>query len=138
MCMALGSNAKYAPTAARWNGKRWSGVAEATPLTAPAPNGGGGMGGLSCMSGTFCMAVGGFQVDGANLNYAEKWNGIRWSLLAMVSPAHASSTGMNQVSCFKPKVCVSVGWYQHKPPGPGARPEAEVWKGASWSWMPTA
>ena len=96
------------------------------------------MSGLSCISATFCMAVGGFEVNQVPYNYAEKWDGTAWSLLAMVSPAHVLSTGINAVVCSSPMACLAVGWYQHGNPGPGARPEAELWKGSSWSWLTAA
>jgi hypothetical protein len=53
----------------------------------------------------------------------ERWNGKRWSIQPVPSPA---STTLEGVSCPSPTVCTAVGTYN------GGAPLAERWNGNRW------
>jgi hypothetical protein len=95
--------------AARWNGRAW--LAEPTPSRGHDSR----LGGISCASGTSCVAVGA---------PAEAWTGTRWTVIASAGP-------MSSVSCAAPGFCQAVG----SPPY-GRRPVAARWDGRTWQAEP--
>lgn len=70
---------------------------------------------VSCVSGTFCVAVGSDFGTGRSL--AESWNGQRWHLMA----GSAATTRLSSVSCTSTSFCMAVGG--------GA---AQLWDGKKW------
>jgi hypothetical protein len=90
-----GTAQTYATLAAVWNGVRWSVV----PMPSVGPSNLPYLNGISCLSPTWCMAVGqdiNSQDDPSILT--EMWNGSSWSLV----PAPNVSPGqLNAVSCVK-------------------------------------
>jgi hypothetical protein len=81
-----------------WNGATWS-VAKGAPVPS------GVLGGVSCLSVSSCVAVGG--VDGAVL--VESWNGKLWSPVVSANKL-GDVDGLNQVSCVWSS-CTGVGSY---------------------------
>jgi hypothetical protein len=81
--------------------------------------------GVSCVSATFCAAVG----DSTSTTLAEMWNGRRWSIVPTPNSGRGALTG---VSCLSARSCTAVGFYTAAVSG---APQAlvEVWNGTSWS-----
>lgn len=87
----------------------------------PGPPVNAGLSGVSCLSASFCMAVGGYTGTlGGSRPLSEEWNGSRWRVLP--SPA---SGGTSQVSCTRVTFCMAVGT------GP------QIWNGLSWQALRT-
>jgi hypothetical protein len=113
-CEAVGSYGNSVgeelPFAARWNGTAWR------LQTIPAPAGAtlAFPGGVSCVSTTFCEAVGGAEGVGT---FGYQWNGASWHRQTM-----PGGTGVGPVSCVSATFCEAVG------SGGG-----EEWNGTSWS-----
>lgn len=85
---------------------------------------------MSCSSQTACIAVG---RSSPTAEFAERWNGIKWSLQPTPSLGGVQSS-LNAVSCVAPTACTAVGsrdlrglW----------SPLVERWNGKRWSIQPT-
>jgi hypothetical protein len=109
------------PLIESWNGTKWSVVPN------PGRQGAGFNGGVSCVSATFCVAV------GTNFNLKaliESWNGTKWSIV----PAHAGTgeSDLVGVSCISASNCTAVG-------DRGSLPDTliETWNGKRWSAVPS-
>jgi len=107
---------------------------------------------VSCVSATFCMAVGtsdfGFDHTQTNLKgpiatFAERWDGTAWSLLP--TPHAGPGLSLLSLSCVSPTFCVAVGANHTtgRMSNPGfvgggkLRAVLEVWNGTAWSVRPT-
>jgi len=123
--------------AERWDGSSWS--LESMPDPAPPASisqPGTFINGLSlsCSSGSFCTAVGGYYLNsGGGQSFAERWDGSSWSLEASLEIAGAFDTQLMGVSCTSPSACSAVGDYNPSSSRPLQRTLAERWNGTSWS-----
>lgn len=114
-CTAVGG-AGGEPLAEHWDGNAWT--LRSTPK---APGGsslvtGDGLSGVSCLSPTFCVAVGAPHL-------AEIWNGTTWTL------ENTGSDGqLDAVSCTSRTSCVGVGATDGEIPAT----LAESWDGSTW------
>jgi hypothetical protein len=111
-----------------WNGSSWSAQRAARPPGATS----NGLNAVSCVSASFCEAVGA-HLDGSGnfVNLAELWNGTSWKIQSTPDPVQAASgtrAAMSGVSCVSVNFCVAVG-YSSATPGAGAW----VWNGTSWT-----
>jgi hypothetical protein len=118
-CVAVGALG-YRPLLERWNGHKWS--IQPAPIAAPDAV----MNGVSCVSRTDCVAVGGLTGAAGGKSVAERWNGSRWS----VEATPAAGSVLNGVSCVSRVYCVAVG-------ARGRAPLVEEWNGSTWSIQPT-
>jgi hypothetical protein len=90
------------------------------------------LGGVSCVSATFCEAVGThFDSAGNQVVLAEAWNGQKWtiqSIPALPNPSGSSSitNGLDQVPCVSTQFCEAVG-------AGSAGAFALMWNGTSWT-----
>ncbi len=113
-CAAVGSAVNSSGTqlyfAESWNGTAWRIQPVPSPSGAPFAV----LNGVSCVSATFCAAVGAFPAT------AVLWNGTAWQLSAMPSGA-----GVGAVSCASADFCEAVG---------GTR--ATAWNGSTWTAQP--
>lgn len=130
-CTAVGiwakTGTKEQPLAEHWDGSGWT----ITHLPLPAGAGGGSLSGVSCASATDCTAVGEyFSSNPGTLALGEHWNGTRWILRPMVSPAGAVFVFPQAVSCTGPKHCTAVGGANT---GSGVVPLVERWDGSAWA-----
>jgi hypothetical protein len=76
--------------------------------------------GVSCTSGTFCMAVGSTYFGNAfDKTLAETWSGTSWSVTPTPTPDVEDQ--LLGVSCTSPTFCMAVGSV------------IEEWNGSSWS-----
>jgi hypothetical protein len=97
-----------------WNGSAWSIVTSASQA--------GSLAGVSCVSASFCVAVGGDLI--------ETWNGSTWSVVS--SPGQAGNV-LSAVSCSAADSCMAVGYS----PGTVNSTLAGSWNGSTWSVVPS-
>ena len=129
-CLAVGRSAKTKTSGAalveRWNGTKWSIIATPNPTRT-------GLGGLSCVTATFCMAVGTQAGDPAGIvthTLAERWNGAKWSIVPSPNP-HVNTIVLDGVSCTSPTNCSAVGYYD-VPKLETSDTLVEHWDGKTW------
>ncbi len=121
-----------------------------TTQSVPSPSGppNAAVTGVSCVSATFCMAVGssdfGFdhtktQLLGPIATFAERWDGSAWTLLP--TPAAGTGTSLMSLSCTSPTFCIAVGTTHtfgrdsragFVGGGRNARAVVERWDGSAW------
>ena len=115
----------------RWDGKHW------TIQPIPTPRGGrdAELADVSCASGTACIAVGSFvNASYRRLPLVQRWNGKRWSIEQIPSPAGATYVQLIGVSCASSSVCTVVGMFVNHA-GHSAL-FAERWKGSRVTIQP--
>lgn len=136
-CTSVGDRAETSPTlirgtlAERWDGTHWTAQSSPNPRGA----GGAGLGAVSCMGPSACMAVGSaFDPTGeSSFNVAESWNGTAWSLLRTPNPG-STNNGLGGVSCTSSSSCMAVGAFI----GIGNQLTlAESWNGTAWTVVKT-
>jgi hypothetical protein len=114
---------KIRPMVQRWNGTSWSVQTLPVPSTWTFSY----LRGVSCVSATFCVAVGYHGKSPMILS----WNGTAWSLQsAATNPPLSSEVRFSGVSCTSTTSCVAVGRYVT---ASGTRALAEKWNGTAWS-----
>jgi hypothetical protein len=119
----------YVSLAEMWNGKSWR--------VEPTPNPPGGfvsLNGVSCISATFCEAVGSAQGGGTATTLAEVWNGTTWAIQPTPNPTGVNVSVLHGVSCVSVTFCEAVG---EQDVGGTSATLAEVWNGTSWTLQPT-
>jgi hypothetical protein len=97
------------PLIERWDGQRWR--------LAGAPAASGPLTSVSCTSQTACMAVGGAEIAQGQDNNPQisdvtvsmRWDGRRWSMEAIPTPAGADGARLLGVSCITTSECLGVG-----------------------------
>jgi hypothetical protein len=110
-----------------WNGTSWT----AHPAPAPADNVAINLQGVSCLSVTWCVAVGDSQTpSGPPQDVATVWNGTRWTPTAVPIPAGAKFATLTGVSCVHATACIAVGSY---PTDSGQSPWSIEWDGHTWT-----
>jgi hypothetical protein len=88
--------------------------------------------GLACRSTSQCVAVGVSTQVMATRLLSNKWNGSRWSQVAVPTPSGAGNVQEGGVSCPSATECVAVG--DAFPPRGGAYyATANYWNGARWT-----
>lgn len=85
----------------------------------------------SCTSGMFCMAVGGFTLNGHNPGLSQMLSGGHWVSESVPSPSQGVNIFANEVSCASPSRCLFVGEHFAGQHGPTSN-LAEAWNGSSW------
>jgi hypothetical protein len=118
-CTAVGTLG-YGQLVERYNGHKWS--IQKTPSGAADA----GLNGVSCVSRTDCVAVGGLTGQSAQ-TLAERWNGSSWSIER--TPTLAGGSLLNGVSCVSARGCLAVGEHNRTP-------LIEHWNGTAWSIQP--
>jgi hypothetical protein len=132
-CVAVGSWAKGRATLVEsWNGSTWSIVPSPDKYTGDNSTDEQLLG-VSCVSPTFCVAVGFWDVGvGAYSVLGESWDGSTWSI-ATTAPA-ASGSELTSVSCSSASSCTAVGWQgEQYSVGQPQKTLAESWDGSTWS-----
>jgi hypothetical protein len=88
-----------------------------------------GLGNVSCLSTTFCMAIGAYAgANGETETLAESWNGMAWSVVT--TPVQAIYNLWN-LSCVSDEQCTAVGSYDTS--GGVGQTLIETWNGTAWS-----
>jgi hypothetical protein len=109
-----------------WTGSSWT----LQHAAAPAGAANNTLSSVSCVSASFCAAVGThFNSAGDEVNLAEIWNGTSWQIKAtpnVTSQSGAADNELYGVSCVSASFCQAVG------AGPDG-PTAELWNGTVWT-----
>jgi hypothetical protein len=111
-----------------WNGTAWS--------VTPTPNNGIGsnaLSGVSCVSTTFCQAVGNAAnaTTGVVQTLIESWNGTAWTVSTSANATTTSTNILEGISCVSTTFCEAVGYYVNT--GNVIQPLIESFNGTSWS-----
>jgi hypothetical protein len=130
-CVAVGdwfgSSGIQRPLAERWNGSAWALV----PIPNPAAGRMNVLYAVACASADACEAVGnsvGPAFDSVPI--AEHWDGRRWRLQSVPSPAGAGFSYLDGVECLSAQRCIAVG--QSDNPA-----LVERWNGRRWRIQPS-
>jgi hypothetical protein len=118
-CFAVGSYGTKPGSVAlaeTWNGTRW------TVQSLPGAVRNTFLLGVSCATPRACVAVGSYGT--------EIWNGTRWRLVPMATPAGGQVVSLDGVSCTSATACTAAGSYFSQNAGPLSL--AEAWNGTAW------
>jgi hypothetical protein len=133
-CIAVGhwldsSTEKFELESLVWNGKSWAlEKMPPVPANATSPR----LWGLSCVSKTWCMAVGDYDVGSSSQPLlSETWNGKSWTMHLPPSPKGISSSALVGVSCVSTTFCNAVGDSLNSKSALVSL--GEVWNGKSWT-----
>jgi hypothetical protein len=86
---------------------------------------------VSCPAADSCVAVGTYvRSSGTGVALAERWDGSRWRIQPVPSPAGAAWSALNGVSCVSPSACEAVGITVSR--SGARRAVAERWDGTRW------
>lgn len=121
------------PWAQRWNGSGWT-----TQETPNPPGTLTSLDAVSCASGAFCMAIGttcmppqsdcgGGGDSDTERTFAERWDGIQWSIVTAPLVPKDSVIHLRGLSCTSASSCMAVGDVQN------SSALAEVWNGSTWT-----
>jgi hypothetical protein len=106
----------------------------ATPVwtveASPSP-GQGGLASVSCVSLTFCAAVGQYDTGAVGQSDIEMWNGVSWTLTA--HPQGGTVGEFDGVSCVSTTNCVAVGFQATS----SRQTLIERWNGTTWTVVPS-
>jgi len=105
-CEAVGyhnSSKGSAALAEHWNGTSWA--VQATPVQAGTTS--SALNGISCISGSDCIAVGAFTSAGSTSGLAEQWNGTAWA--EQSTAPSADNIDLAAVACLADGFCSAVG-----------------------------
>src|ERR1700680_154183 len=86
--------------------------------------------GVSCVSSSFCMAVGTYFHASVAQTLIEKWNGSTWSLVSSPDSSTTQFNRLNSVSCRSTGFCIAAGYYYT---GTNEQTLIEKWNGSTWS-----
>jgi hypothetical protein len=105
-----------------------------------APGNRSALSGVFCPSATNCWAVGNFDsiTSGATLNEVLRWDGSKWSQVAVPSPGGNALGDVSELMAVRCRVasdCWAVGRYFNK--NAAALDQALHWNGTKWSVVPT-
>jgi hypothetical protein len=127
-CMAVGwkmVSGDSKPWAVRFDTVGW-------PDTGAVSKSNAALNGVSCVSKSFCMAVG----STGSSPLAQVWNGTSWSVPASQPPVPGSweSAVLNSVHCLSTTWCMATGSLRRNEAGTVRwRPFADIWNGSSWT-----
>ena len=108
-----------------WDGTSWS------LMSTPTPSGGDPeFGGVSCLSPSFCMAVGGVLSPLGTI--VEEWDGASWTLQTAPVTRGKGEGELSDVSCVSDTQCTAVGKYGDGRKVAAYKPLAEGWDGTGW------
>jgi len=116
--------------AEQWNGAAWS--MAAIPSTSATL--GNTLYGVSCVTASFCTAVGEASTPTLYGNLVEQWNGTAWSIEPAPSANAAFGDVLLTVDCFGPTSCVAAGYVNTINNSDDTYiTEMLTWNGSSWA-----
>ena len=133
-CVAVGGDGFPAVLAERWNGSRWSVMNTVNPGPGMDLS---GFGGVSCVSSSDCVAVGGDQKANRSPALIERLRGSTWKIIRSPDPAGAGLAALHGVACASARACWAVGGQAKSQFATSGRTLAERWNGTRWSIVPT-
>ena len=99
--------------------------------------------GVSCVSTTFCMAVGDYgtgeragPAGPITQTLVEMWNGSVWTIVASPNPSTGDPSVLNSVSCLAATSCMAVGSSTSAASPYEVDGLAEEWNGSTWTIVP--
>lgn len=103
-------------------------------VVVPSPNSGptdsNVLNSVSCVSKTWCMAVGERQGGSATQTLALSWDGATWTQVLTPNTSPTDGNTLMSVSCVSASSCTAVGWYDDS----GIeRTLVLSWDGTAWS-----
>jgi sugar lactone lactonase YvrE len=133
-CLAVGqyttAGSEQLLFSGRYSGEKWTLV----PMPVPAEDEWAGMGGVSCVSSTFCIAAGRsakLGEKGVILEHplTEIFDGETWTILKTPEPSGVGRTApLTDVACVSISSCVAVGYFDA-----GSHLYAEKFDGKKWT-----
>jgi hypothetical protein len=108
--------------AMRWDGVDWR--VQETPNVVGASR--TVLHGVSCVSETFCIAVGDYRNAVGYHPLAMIWDGFGWKIEEMPTPSGSSINYVYDVSCTSATACTAVGYTANGP-------IIERWNGTEWT-----
>ena len=131
-CVAAGeyyNGTVYQSLLLTWNGSTWSLDSAASLSTSVSQT--NNLSSVSCVSASFCVAVGQYYNGTVNQNQLLTWNGSTWSLdsAASLSTSSSQSNFLVGVSCVTPSFCVAAGYFV----GSAHQNLVLTWNGSTWS-----
>jgi hypothetical protein len=138
-CMAVGQfetrKGRGVAFAESWNGTAWTERAVPIPHVADES----ALAAVTCISPTFCVAVGHYTYEAQIFNGAtsliEIWNGSAWRLERSDDPQASSDTELAGISCALRDWCMAVGYQSLKDGDYATFAERRV--GGAWHSMST-
>jgi len=130
-CMAVGWNMVSGddkPWAVRFDTVGW-------PDTAAVSKSNATLNGVSCVSKSYCVAVG----STGSSPLAQVWNGSTWSAPLAQPPVPGSweTAVLNGIHCLATNWCIATGSLRRNESGTSYwRPFADIWNGSSWTTTP--
>jgi hypothetical protein len=121
-----GSKAKQT-LAESWYQRAWS--------ILPVPDAGTGnnaLASVSCVSTTYCMAVGSSTTNSVQQSLIETWNGAAWSVPTNLPNNGTGGNALAGVSCVSSTFCVAVGYSRNSKTNV-QQSLVDVWNGTSWT-----
>ena len=106
-----------------------------TAVVVPSPNAGtteDALSSVSCVSKSWCVAVGHTSTDTGNVTLVEMWNGTVW--LVVPSPSPFLDSTLTSVECLSESSCTAVG--DSTDTGP-RNMLVEAWNGTEWMVVPS-
>jgi hypothetical protein len=128
-CVAVGSTSGgsgYATLIETWNGRSWTLAASPNPVGSQQSF----LQGVSCLSSTWCTAVGDYDNGTNYLSLVESWNGTSWNITASPNAAGGQFDYLNSISCVSTTWCSAAGYYDN---GSSYQTLIEAWNGAAWT-----
>ncbi len=128
-CTAAGNyfdGINYQALIESWNGTNWS-ITTSPPISTNIDS---GLNGVSCISTTFCTAVGLYFDGTTQKTFVESWNGTTWFTVASPTGTGIGVTYLSGVSCISTTFCTAVGSYYD---GTNQKTFFELWNGTTWS-----
>ncbi len=132
-CVAAGeyyNGTVYQSLLLTWNGSTWSLDSAASLSTSVSQT--NNLSSVSCVSASFCVAVGQYYNGTVNQNQLLTWNGSTWSLdsAASLSTSSSQPNFLSSVSCASSSFCVAAGHYFT---GAADQNLLLTWNGSTWS-----
>jgi hypothetical protein len=127
-CEAVGfgvnSASHFVALAEAWNGTSWSGALPPDPAANTTE-----LQGVSCVSPSFCAAVG-YTTSSGTGTLGEGWNGTSWAIEQIPEPAGTTTADLLGISCAAATACETAG--QAAVPAI-ANMLIDGWNGTSWT-----